>query len=296
MARTPASEGTVSPCVSPWRGRRAVPCAGRPPVARMRAQTKKSGAGGRVSAYRVSIDIGGTFTDCVVSDGARLAVVKAPSTPPAFERGFLNALALAAQAFDTALPDFLARTARIVHGTTVATNALVEGAHRGGRADLQRRPPRRADAARGAAQARLRLAARLPPALRAAQQDRRGARPDRRARQRDRAARGRRRARGRRSFQALPGGRHRRRPALVGGGACARAPRRRDRGRALARGAGDAEPRAQPDPARIPPHHRDRHRRRAAHHRARLSRPAGRRGARGGFFPAPCSSPTARAA
>ena len=77
--------------------------------------------------YRVSIDIGGTFTDCVVSDGARLAVVKAPSTPPAFERGFLDALALAAQAFDTALPDFLARTARIVHGTTVATNALVEG-------------------------------------------------------------------------------------------------------------------------------------------------------------------------
>ena len=81
-----------------------------------------------MSAYRVSIDIGGTFTDCVVSDGARLAVVKAPSTPPAFERGFLDALALAAQAFDTALPDFLARTARIVHGTTVATNALVEGA------------------------------------------------------------------------------------------------------------------------------------------------------------------------
>ena len=108
MARTPASEGTVSPCVSPWRGRRAVPCAAGPAIARMRAQTKKSGAGGRVSAYRVSIDIGGTFTDCVVSDGARLAVVKAPSTPPAFERGFLDALALAAQAFDTALPDFLA--------------------------------------------------------------------------------------------------------------------------------------------------------------------------------------------
>ena len=80
-----------------------------------------------MSAYRVSIDIGGTFTDCVVSDGARLVVVKAPSTPPAFERGFLDALALAARAFDTALPDFLARTARIVHGTTVATNALVEG-------------------------------------------------------------------------------------------------------------------------------------------------------------------------
>ena len=83
--------------------------------------------GGRVSELRVSIDIGGTFTDCVVSDGARRAVVKAPSTPPAFERGFMDALALAAGAFDSELAAFLARTTRIVHGTTVATNALVEG-------------------------------------------------------------------------------------------------------------------------------------------------------------------------
>ena len=80
-----------------------------------------------MSAYQVSIDIGGTFTDCVVSDGARLAVVKAPSTPPAFEQGFMDALTRAARAFDCRLPDFLAATRRIVHGTTVATNALVEG-------------------------------------------------------------------------------------------------------------------------------------------------------------------------
>ena len=80
-----------------------------------------------MSAYQVSIDIGGTFTDCVVSDGARLAVVKAPSTPPAFEHGFMDALGLAARAFGCDLADFLARTQRIVHGTTVATNALVEG-------------------------------------------------------------------------------------------------------------------------------------------------------------------------
>ena len=77
--------------------------------------------------FRVSIDIGGTFTDCVVSDGARRAVVKAPSTPPAFERGFMDALTLAARAFDSDLAAFLAGTSRIVHGTTVATNALVEG-------------------------------------------------------------------------------------------------------------------------------------------------------------------------
>ncbi len=80
-----------------------------------------------MSQYQVSIDIGGTFTDCVVSDGARLAVVKAPSTPPAFERGFMDTLGLAARAFGRDPADFLARTQRIVHGTTVATNALVEG-------------------------------------------------------------------------------------------------------------------------------------------------------------------------
>ena len=81
-----------------------------------------------MSQYQVSIDIGGTFTDCVVSDDVRRAVVKAPSTPPAFERGFMDALALAARAFDCDLKDFLARTARIVHGTTVATNAWWKGA------------------------------------------------------------------------------------------------------------------------------------------------------------------------
>ncbi len=79
-----------------------------------------------MTGYQVSVDIGGTFTDCVVTDGARLEVVKAPSTPPAFERGFMDALGLAARSFDVALPDFLAAATRIVHGTTVATNALIE--------------------------------------------------------------------------------------------------------------------------------------------------------------------------
>ena len=86
----------------------------------------ESQRGERVSQYQVSIDIGGTFTDCVVRDGPQRVIVKAPSTPPAFERGFMDALRLAASAFDCALPDFLDRTARIVHGTTIATNALVE--------------------------------------------------------------------------------------------------------------------------------------------------------------------------
>ena len=82
------------------------------------------------AGYRVCIDIGGTFTDCVVADGDRsLRIVKTPSTPAAFEQGFMNALALAAEGHGLALPDFLARVERIVHGTTVSTNALLEGKH-----------------------------------------------------------------------------------------------------------------------------------------------------------------------
>ena len=82
------------------------------------------------AGYRVCIDIGGTFTDCVVSDSTRnLRIFKTPSTPAAFERGFMDALALAAEDCGLALTDFLARVERIVHGTTVSTNALLEGKH-----------------------------------------------------------------------------------------------------------------------------------------------------------------------
>ena len=50
--------------------------------------------------YRVCIDIGGTFTDCVVSDaGQHLSIFKTPSTPAAFELGFMNALKLAAAGY-----------------------------------------------------------------------------------------------------------------------------------------------------------------------------------------------------
>ena len=80
--------------------------------------------------YRVCIDIGGTFTDCVVSDaGQHLSIFKTPSTPAAFELGFMNALKLAADGYGRALPDFMARVERVVHGTTVSTNALLEGKH-----------------------------------------------------------------------------------------------------------------------------------------------------------------------
>ncbi len=43
--------------------------------------------------FRVGIDIGGTFTDCVVhAAGAHRVIVKSPSTPGAFATGFMNVL------------------------------------------------------------------------------------------------------------------------------------------------------------------------------------------------------------
>jgi len=79
-------------------------------------------------SFTLGIDVGGTFTDIVVNgpDGT-LTVVKSATTPSDQTEGVLDGIARAAAALDLSLPALLSRTARIVHGTTVATNALLEG-------------------------------------------------------------------------------------------------------------------------------------------------------------------------
>ncbi|MBF2052372.1 MAG: hydantoinase/oxoprolinase family protein, partial [Candidatus Sericytochromatia bacterium] len=69
---------------------------------------------------RVGIDTGGTFTDYVALSPEGLWVGKCPSTPRQPAEAVLNALAALA---DLGLPEPL----ELVHGTTVATNALLEG-------------------------------------------------------------------------------------------------------------------------------------------------------------------------
>ena len=77
--------------------------------------------------YRIGIDVGGTFTDLVaVAETGRVAVAKAASTPRDPSEGLLEGLALLATEVGTDLGGLLAQTERIVHGTTVATNALLE--------------------------------------------------------------------------------------------------------------------------------------------------------------------------
>jgi len=77
--------------------------------------------------YQVCIDIGGTFTDCLVSDsGGVISIFKSPTTPGEFEKGFINVLHAAAEGHGLTADDFLKQIELIVHGSTVSTNALVE--------------------------------------------------------------------------------------------------------------------------------------------------------------------------
>jgi N-methylhydantoinase A len=76
---------------------------------------------------RIGIDVGGTFTDLVaVDDEGRASLAKVPSTPADPSEGVIDGLRLLARTLGRDLSALLAGTQRIVHGTTVATNALLE--------------------------------------------------------------------------------------------------------------------------------------------------------------------------
>jgi N-methylhydantoinase A len=77
--------------------------------------------------YLVGVDIGGTFTDCVVIDehGA-VTTAKSPSTPDDFARGMLDAMAEAATKLGTDLDGLCRQTVLLSHGTTIGTNAIVQ--------------------------------------------------------------------------------------------------------------------------------------------------------------------------
>jgi N-methylhydantoinase A len=77
--------------------------------------------------YRIGVDVGGTFTDLVaVDDCGRTTLAKVASTPADPSEGVMAGLHLLAQLLGCDLTGLLAATERIVHGTTVATNALIE--------------------------------------------------------------------------------------------------------------------------------------------------------------------------
>ena len=82
--------------------------------------------------FHVGVDIGGTFTDCVLintaaDDGrARQATAKALTTHGDPTDGVLAGIAQLAESVGVDVPTLLARTARFGHGTTIGTNAVLE--------------------------------------------------------------------------------------------------------------------------------------------------------------------------
>ncbi|MBJ3777093.1 hydantoinase/oxoprolinase family protein [Acuticoccus mangrovi] len=79
------------------------------------------------TTYTIGIDVGGTFTDFVAidPDGATV-IAKSLSTPEDQSIGVLAGLEELAARLDLSTAALLGRTERIVHGTTVATNAMLE--------------------------------------------------------------------------------------------------------------------------------------------------------------------------
>ncbi|MCC6888901.1 MAG: hydantoinase/oxoprolinase family protein [Hyphomicrobiales bacterium] len=75
-----------------------------------------------------TIDIGGTFTDCLImNEAGEVREFKVLSTPPNYDIGLLASLAKAAESYGQSVAEFLADLETIVHGTTVASNALMTG-------------------------------------------------------------------------------------------------------------------------------------------------------------------------
>ncbi len=70
------------------------------------------------TGYRIGVDVGGTFTDILCLDGETLLSAKVPSLPGRQWRGVLNALA------ELGIDAGAIRV--FVHGTTIATNTLLE--------------------------------------------------------------------------------------------------------------------------------------------------------------------------
>ena len=77
--------------------------------------------------YLVGIDIGGTFTDCVVLDRkGGITATKSSSTPGNFAEGMLAAMRVASGRLGLSFEQFCRDISVLTHGTTVGTNALIQ--------------------------------------------------------------------------------------------------------------------------------------------------------------------------
>ena len=75
-------------------------------------------------AMRIAVDIGGTFTDLQVLDetSGQTFAAKTPTTPDDPSEGLITGMQEAARTFGFSLSDVTA----LMHGTTIATNAVLQ--------------------------------------------------------------------------------------------------------------------------------------------------------------------------
>jgi N-methylhydantoinase A/acetophenone carboxylase len=78
------------------------------------------------SGATISIDVGGTFTDCYVTYDGQVSWGKAATTPDDLSRGFLNALLDACKLLGIDVGKMLSATDILRYSTTVALNALLQ--------------------------------------------------------------------------------------------------------------------------------------------------------------------------
>jgi N-methylhydantoinase A/oxoprolinase/acetone carboxylase beta subunit len=74
----------------------------------------------------INVDIGGTFTDCVILYGDRIVSGKAATTGYDLSKGFMQALRETVASLDIPLEELLDSTEMILYSTTMAINRLIE--------------------------------------------------------------------------------------------------------------------------------------------------------------------------
>ncbi|MBB4365213.1 N-methylhydantoinase A [Bradyrhizobium sp. CIR18] len=81
-----------------------------------------------VAPWRIGIDIGGTFTDVVAIDAnGQVEALKSPSRPDDPSAGVMTALNALARRLDVPTQELLGGCSMLVHGSTIATNTVLEG-------------------------------------------------------------------------------------------------------------------------------------------------------------------------
>lgn len=74
----------------------------------------------------INVDIGGTFTDCLIIYGDKMVYGKSPTTTYDLSKGFMQALRETVDSLDITLEELLESTDMVRYSTTLAVNRLIE--------------------------------------------------------------------------------------------------------------------------------------------------------------------------